>query len=139
MLSYVPGEAAPEFIGHFDITTENVVFRDTMACALIDFDLAKPATRVDEVFNALRHWGQIADPVDVDVLMRGVDVPRRCRIFADAYGLSAVESANLVEVGRVRLARGWHFMKGRADVEGGGWMRMWNEGGLDADVERGCR
>jgi Ser/Thr protein kinase RdoA (MazF antagonist) len=44
-------------IGHVDITPENVVFRDGLAYALIDFDLAKPATRADEMFNAMLWWG----------------------------------------------------------------------------------
>jgi Phosphotransferase enzyme family len=62
----------PELIGHVDITPENVVFRDGRAYALIDFDLAKPATRADEMFNAM--------------------------------------------------------MKQRAQTQGGGWQRMWDEG-----------
>jgi hypothetical protein len=123
-----PPPYPPEFIGHVDITPENVVFRDGEAYALIDFDLARPATRVDEVVNALRYWGPIADPADVDPLMRDVDVPRRCRQFADAYGLSGDDRAKVVEVAAMRLRRGWHLMKQRAEMDGGGWLRMWNEG-----------
>ena len=118
----------PELIGHVDITPENVVFRDGEAYALIDFDLAKPATRVDEVVNALRYWGPIADPADVDQRLAGVDVARRCRLFADAYGLSGTDRAKVVEVAAMRLRRSWHLMKQRAEMDGGGWLRMWNEG-----------
>ena len=50
---------------------------------LIDFDLAKPATRAEEMFNAMMWWAPLFDPRDVDPLLRQVDVPRRARILAD--------------------------------------------------------
>lgn len=118
----------PELIGHRDITPENVVFRDGRAFALIDFDLIGPATRVDEIINALRYWGPIADPQDVDPLMRDVDAVRRCRLFADAYEMSGDDRAKLVEVATMRLRRSWHLMRQRAEIDGGGWLRMWQEG-----------
>ena len=118
----------PELIGHVDITPENVVFRDGRAFALIDFDLAKPATRADEMFNAMMWWAPLADPRDADPLLRGVDVPRRARILADAYGLSDADRERVIEVALVRSRRSWHLMKDRAETEGGGWQRMWDEG-----------
>jgi hypothetical protein len=118
----------PELIGHVDITPENVVFREARAFALIDFDLAKPATRVDELYNAMVWWGPLADPQDADPLLRDVDVPRRCRILADAYGMSQRDRGRLVEVAVLRGRRSWYLMKQRAEVDGGGWLRMWNEG-----------
>ena len=52
----------PELIGHVDITPENVVFRDGQAVALIDFDLAKWATRADEMYSAMMWWAPLRDP-----------------------------------------------------------------------------
>ena len=49
----------PELIGHRDVTPENVVFRDGAAYALIDFDLARPTTRVMEVVNMMLWWGPL--------------------------------------------------------------------------------
>jgi len=118
----------PELIGHVDITPENVVFRDGRAFALIDFDLAKPATRADEMFNAMMWWAPLADPRDVDPLLHGVDVPRRARILADAYGLSDADRERVIEVAVVRSRRSWHLMKHRAETAGGGWQRMWDDG-----------
>jgi hypothetical protein len=118
----------PELIGHVDITPENVVFRDGGAYALIDFDLAKPATRADEMFNAMMWWAPLADPRDVDPLLQGVDVPRRARILADAYGLSGADRERVIEVAVVRSRRSWHLMKERAETLGGGWQRMWADG-----------
>lgn len=117
-----------EVVGHMDYTPDNIVFREGKAAALIDFDIAKPVTKVDEVFNAMLYWAPLGDPVDADPLLREVDVPRRCRILADAYGLSDVERSRLVEVAVLRTRRSWFGMKQAAEERGGGWARMWNEG-----------
>jgi hypothetical protein len=118
----------PELIGHVDITPENVVFRNGTAYALIDFDLAKPATRADEMFNAMLWWAPLFDPRDVDPLLRHVDVPRRARILADAYGLSGTDRERVTEVAMLRTRRSWYLMKQHAETRGGGWQRMWDEG-----------
>jgi hypothetical protein len=118
----------PELIGHVDITPENVVFRNGRAYALIDFDLAKPATRADEMCNAMLWWAPLFDPRDADPLLRDVDVPRRCRILADAYGLSGTDRERIMEVAVLRTRRSWYLMKQRAETQGGGWQRMWDEG-----------
>jgi hypothetical protein len=118
----------PELIGHVDITPENVIFRDGRAYALIDFDLAKPATRADEMFNAMLWWAPLSDPRDVDPLLRQADVPRRARILADGYGLSGTDRARIMEVAMVRTRRSWYLMRQRAETQGGGWQRMWDEG-----------
>ena len=117
-----------EFIGHVDITPENVVFRDGQAKALIDFDLAKWATRADELFNVMLWWAPLGDPADTDPLMRDVDVPHRCRIIADAYGMSDRDRERVIDVAITRSRRSWHLMKQNAEIRGGGWRRMWDEG-----------
>lgn len=122
---------APELIGHVDITPENVVFRDGQAVALIDFDLAKWATRADEMYNAMMWWAPLGDPADADPLLRDVDVPRRCRLLADAYGMSQTDRGRVIEVAIVRSRRSWYLMKQRAELLGGGWQRMWDEGAGD--------
>ena len=121
----------PELIGHVDITPENVVFRAGQAVALIDFDLAKWATRADEMYNAMMWWAPLGDPLDADPLLQDVDVPRRCRLLADAYGLSETDRGRVIEVAIMRSRRSWHTMKQRAELLGGGWQRMWDEGAGD--------
>jgi len=118
----------PEIIGHLDITPENVVFREGAAYALIDFDLARPAARVDELYNAMLWWGPLNEPQDVAPALRGVDVPRRCRMLADAYGMTERDRGRLVEVAVLLTRRSWFVMKHRAELDGGGWQRMWDEG-----------
>ncbi|MGP4101522.1 phosphotransferase [Nonomuraea sp. KM90] len=118
----------PEVTGHMDYTPDNIVFRGGEAAALIDFDLAKPVTRVDEAVNAMLYWAPLGDPADADPLLREVDVPRRCRILADAYGMSDVDRSRVVEVAVLRSRRSWFLMKQAAEEQGGGWARMWDEG-----------
>jgi hypothetical protein len=127
----------PELVGHVDITPENVIFRNGLAYALIDFDLAKLATRADEMFNAMLWWAPLSDPRDVDPLLRDVDVPRRSRILADEYGLSGTDRERIIEVGVLRNRRAWYLMKQRAETQGGGWQRMWDEGVGDVIKRRG--
>jgi Phosphotransferase enzyme family len=117
-----------EVVGHMDYTPDNIVFRGGEAVGLIDFDLAKPVTRTDEVGNAMLYWAPLTDPVDVDPVLRGVDVPRRCRVLADAYGMSEVDRSRLVEVAVLRTRRAWISMRRLAEERGGGWARMWREG-----------
>lgn len=124
-----------ELVGHMDVTPDNVVFRDGRAVAFIDFDLAKPVSRVDEVQNAMRYWVPFEDPADRDPLLRDVDVPRRCRILADAYGLSEVDRSRVVEVAVLRARRVWYSMRHIAQAEGGGWARMW-EAGVGDEIKR---
>jgi hypothetical protein len=121
----------PELIGHVDITPENVVFRGGRAVALIDFDLAKWATRADEIFNMMMWWAPLGDPADADPLLKDVDVPRRCAILADAYGMSGTDRERVVDVAIMRSRRSWHLMKRNAEQLGGGWQRMWDEGAGD--------
>jgi Ser/Thr protein kinase RdoA (MazF antagonist) len=124
-----------ELVGHMDVTPDNVVFRDGRAVALIDFDLAKPVSRVDEVQNAMRYWAPFEDPADRDPLLRDADAPRRCRILADAYGLSELDRSRIVEVAVLRARRAWFSMRYIAKAEGGGWARMW-EAGVGDEIKR---
>ncbi|MBO3750928.1 phosphotransferase [Streptosporangiaceae bacterium NEAU-GS5] len=118
----------PELVGHCDITPENVIFRDGLPYALIDFDLARPTTRLFDVVTTLRHWAPIADPVDRDPRQRGLEIGPRLRLFCDAYGLSGRDRLRLLAQARLRLDRSYTAMRARAEADGGGWARMWAEG-----------
>ena len=74
----------------------NVVFRDGLPTALIDFDLAKPTTRLDEVANALYWWAPLLDPVDRAPSFVDLDIPDRVALFAEVYGLDAGQRQALV-------------------------------------------
>jgi len=122
-----PGEGEPELVGHRDYCPGNVVFRGGLPAALIDFDLARPTTRVREVANALYWWVPLLDPLDRSVPFAGLDAARRVAVFADAYGLDASSRARLVPtiVGMVgRFHRGARAAAERDPV----FARLWEEG-----------
>ena len=125
----------PTFIGHRDITPENVVFRDGAAVALIDFDLARPSTRCEEVANMLTWWAPWQPVDDRPVVLRDVDESRRARLMVDAYGLG-LERDQLVEVSIQGAKVTWHTMKWRAENLGGGWARLWNEEDAGGSIKR---
>lgn len=118
----------PELIGHCDLTPENVVFRNGVPCALIDFDMARPTTRLFDVVTTLRRWAPLADPADRPASLRSVEVGARIRLFCDAYGLTALERSRMLAVARLRFVRSYAGMRERAQVLGGGWARMWQDG-----------
>ncbi|KDN87292.1 aminoglycoside phosphotransferase family protein [Kitasatospora cheerisanensis] len=84
---------------HNDVCVENVVFRGGAAAALIDFDLAAPGRPLWDVAMTARYWVPVLDPDTAAETGRAhLEVPRRLRLFADAYGLSAADRAALPAV-----------------------------------------
>lgn len=73
-------------IAHNDLNLDNVVFRRGTAVALIDFDLAAPASAVWDVAAAARLWAPLRHPSDVTDVRQGREL-HRLRLFVDAYGL----------------------------------------------------
>lgn len=122
----IPGQpAAPvpplfdraELVSHQDYCPDNVVFRNGRPVAFIDFDLARPTTRVCDCVNALYWWAPLLDPVDRTPPLRAADVARRVRLFADAYGMSRQQREQVVPVA-VQRARNSHLtMRAAARVD----------------------
>ncbi|GAA4912554.1 Ser/Thr protein kinase RdoA (MazF antagonist) [Nonomuraea thailandensis] len=102
--------------------------------AFIDFDLARPTTRLFDVVTTLRHWAPISDPVDRAPLLRSVDVGARLRLFCDAYGVPPRDRRRLLELARLRFHRSYAVMRTRATV-GGNWAKMW-AGGAGERIRR---
>lgn len=119
------------FLGHRDVTPENVVFRDDQAVAIIDFDLLRPSSRVDEVVNLLLWWAGWMAPEDRAPVFDGVDPGERGRLLVHAYGLSEEDREWVVRAAISAAQQSWHMMKQRAEELGGGWARMWDEGAGD--------
>jgi phosphotransferase family enzyme len=125
-------DGPPELICHCDINLENVIFRPgpdgPEPYALIDFDLARPGTRLVDVIQTLRYWAPLAAPCDRDPAFADVDVPGRIALFCQAYGLSYVERARLVPVAVRWMRRSRSTIAARARRHGGAWTRMLEAG-----------
>ena len=126
-------DGPPEIICHCDVNLENVIFRPgpdgLQPYAFIDFDLARPGTRLVDIIQTLRYWAPIADPADRVPALRDADAAGRIAMFCEAYGLSHTERARLVPVASRWLRRSRATIAQRARVSGGAWTRM-----LDAGV-----
>jgi phosphotransferase family enzyme len=92
------GEGEPEVIGHLDLFWTNVIFRDGLPAALIDWELAAPAPRVLEVALAATYWAGIR--IDEQLVEWGIPLARRgerLRLLCDSYGLDASHRAALLD------------------------------------------
>jgi Phosphotransferase enzyme family len=105
-----PRPVPPPFTGslvcHNDPNLDNVVFRDGVAVALIDFDLASPGAAVWDVANTARLWAPLRRDGDIDDDRRGQALPR-LRLFADAYGVDRADRDRLVDA--VPVVHGWSY------------------------------
>jgi hypothetical protein len=121
-----------DVVCHCDINLENVIFREgpdgPRPYAFIDFDLARPGTRLVDIIQTLRYWAPIADPCDRDPALRDVNAGARIAVFCDAYGLSYIERARLVAVATRWLRRSPASIAQRARASGGAWTRMLEAG-----------
>jgi hypothetical protein len=125
-------DGPPEIICHCDVNLENVIFRDGPAgprpYAFIDFDLARPGTRLVDVIQTLRYWAPLADPADRAPALRDADAAARVAVFCEAYGLPRPARARLVPVAVSWLRRSRVTIAQRASARGGAWTRMLDQG-----------
>jgi len=91
--------AGGTLVCHNDVCPDNVVFRDGVAVALLDFEFAAPGRAVYD----LAHLARLCVPVedDVDQARLGwrppcADPPARLRLVADTYGLDRHGRAELL-------------------------------------------
>ncbi len=128
---FVDGPA--DIVCHCDVNLENVLFRPRpdgpRPYAFIDFDLARPATRLVDIIQTLRYWAPIADPADREPALRDADAPARIAVFCEAYGLPCTERTRFVTIASRWLRRSRASIAQRARMRGGAWTRM-----LDAGV-----
>jgi Ser/Thr protein kinase RdoA (MazF antagonist) len=121
-----------ELVSHCDYYPGNVVFRDGLPVALIDFDLAHPTSRLYDLANALWYWAPLreGDPRDRPPAFADADIPRRVAVFADAYGMTARQRADLAPFA-VDMAHRYH-QDSRVSAElDPVFRKFWEEGAKD--------
>ncbi len=121
------GAEAGEIVAHQDYCPGNVVFRDGLPAALIDFDLCRPTSRVGDLVNAIAWWVPLAAPSDRPPAFVNLDAATRTRVLVDAYGLDAESRALVVPVARWRVEANLVGMKAAAQVDPL-FRRWWDEG-----------
>ncbi len=118
---------------HNDVCPENVVFRDGMAVALLDFDFAAPGRPAFDLAACARMCVPIDDDLSAARLGWGpVDRPARLRLLADTYGLDIVGRRDLLGHLDRSMRRGGEFVRRRAVAGDPNFVRMLEEmGGME--------
>ena len=108
-LGWTESLADPEggtLVCHNDVAPDNVVFRDGVAVALLDFEFAAPGRPVYDLAHLARLWVPVEDEYDQGRLSwRPADRPARLRVVADAYGLDRDGRAGLLAAMDDAIAR----------------------------------
>ncbi|HEY6792119.1 MAG TPA: phosphotransferase [Trebonia sp.] len=123
-------DVPPELVSHRDYCPGNVVFRGGLPAALIDFDLARPTTRLYDIANALWWWAPLRDPRDRAAAFSDLDIPRRVAVFADAYEMSAKQRQDLTQL-LIRVARRYRLSARAAAAVDPVFRRFWEQGAND--------
>ncbi|HEY1917276.1 MAG TPA: phosphotransferase [Streptosporangiaceae bacterium] len=111
---------------HNDVCLENLVFRDGVAIALLDFDFAAPGRPVYDLAQFARLCVPIDDEINAARLgWEPADKPARLRLVADSYGLDLGSRRQLLEVMDASIARGGEFVRRRVEAGDPNFIAMW--------------
>ncbi len=125
-----PASGGGRIVCHNDVCLENVVFRDGVAVALLDFDFAAPGRPVYD----LARFAQLCVPVDDEISAARLgwqpdDKAARLRLVADAYGLKGAQRLQLLEIVSESVAHGGEFVRLRVAAGDPNFIQMWQEMG----------
>jgi aminoglycoside phosphotransferase (APT) family kinase protein len=112
------------------VSPENVVFRNGIAVALLDFEFAAPGRPVYDLAHLARLWVPIEHDVDQDRLgWTSADRPSRLRLVADAYGLDGNGRAELLPAIDDAIARVEAAVRASVDAGHTNTVAMWHRTG----------
>src|SRR5215218_263098 len=122
---------------HNDVCPENVVFRDGIAVALLDFEFAAPGRPVYDLAQLARLCVPIDDDFDQARLgWRPADRPERLRLVADAYGLDRDGRAELLTAINDAIARIEAAVRRSVDAGDPNSIATWNGTGGSERYDR---
>ncbi|PFG21188.1 phosphotransferase [Serinibacter salmoneus] len=127
----LPALEPVEVICHSDFAPYNCVFRDGIAVAIIDFDLARPGPRAWDLAYALYRFAPLTRPGNTDGFGDIAAQADRARQFLDAYGASQDLRAAAVETVVPRLQALVAFIQGAARAGDRNFARHIAAGHLD--------
>jgi aminoglycoside phosphotransferase (APT) family kinase protein len=129
--------AGGTLVCHNDVCPENVVFRDGIAVALLDFEFAAPGRPVYDIAQLSRLCVPIDDEFDQARLgWRPGDRPARLRVVADAYGLDRQGRAELLNGMNDAIARIEAAVRRSVEAGDPNSIAMWNRTGGGERYER---
>jgi len=129
--------AGGTLVCHNDVELSNVVFRDGIAVALLDFEFAAPGRPVYDLAQLARLCVPIDDEFDQARLgWRPADRPARLRLVADAYGLDRDGRAELLTAMNDAIARIEAAVRRSVDAGDANSMALWNRTGGGERFER---
>jgi len=121
---------APLLVCHNDVCLENVVFRDGVAVALLDFDFAAPGRPVYDLAQFVRMCVPVTDDGYAEsVGFSPADRPARVRRVCDAYedaggALGATGRAELLAILDDSIARSGQWVQAKAAAGHPGFVAM---------------
>jgi aminoglycoside phosphotransferase (APT) family kinase protein len=119
------------------VEPSNVVFRDGVAVALLDFEFSAPGRPVYDVAQLARLFVPIDDEVDqTRVGWRPADRPARLRLVADAYGLDREGRAELLPAVDDAMARIERAVRRGVDAGDPNVIAMWDRSGGSERYDR---
>ena len=126
-----------EVICHNDVCPENVVTRNGVAVALLDFDFAAPGRRVWDLAACACMCVPMDAQEDAARLGRaGLDPVARVVLLADAYGLVGLQRSELLQAIAERVAEGGQFVLRHVEAGEPAFIEMWQEMGGMARYDR---
>ena len=117
----------PELIAHMDYRPGNVVFREGLPVALIDFDLARPTTRLNHIANALYWCACCSTPRDRPPSLVDADIAERVAVFADAYEMTRQQRIYLMPLA-IKRVHNSHLTARAAAAADPVFRRFWEHG-----------
>jgi len=122
--------AGGTLVCHNDVELSNVVFRDGIAVALIDFEFAAPGRPVYDLAQLARLCVPIDDDFDQARLgWRPADRSARLRLVADAYGLDRDGRAELLTAMNDAIDRIEAAVRRSVDAGDPNSVELWNRTG----------
>jgi hypothetical protein len=129
--------AGGTLVCHNDVEPSNIVFRDGIAVALLDFEFAAPGRPVYDLAQLARLCVPIDDDVDRARLgWRSADWPARLRLVADAYGLDRDGRAELLTALDDAIERIEAAVRRSVDAGDPNTIAMWNRTGGSSRYDR---
>jgi hypothetical protein len=127
-----------EVVCHNDIFPPNVILREGLPVALVDWDFAGPAPRLYDVASAANFWVPLRSDGQAERWgLAGLPRGRRLRLLCDAYGLGAPERGELLDVVAHRNRTGYEMhRRNGGELRLPGWREMWDRGSGSVIQER---